>query len=139
VKPLVSCVQSSQDWDASPRIRIGLPNLLLPKHVKGALVCRGANLKFGAFIMPALWPIGPDGPKHRCTFLGVLAPPPRLTALLGLVRAGLFVHTDKQRDLLRYPTRPEAGAHIGEESARVLRSQVGLGLSTTQALVQFHQ
>jgi len=48
-------------------------------------------------------------------FLGVWPPPPRLTAPLGLVR-GFFVHTDKQRDPLRYPSRPEAGAHIGEAS-----------------------
>jgi hypothetical protein len=37
-----------------------------------------------------------DDPKHqRTSFLGILAPPPRLTAPLGLVRAGLFLFTKK--------------------------------------------
>ena len=35
-------------------------------------------------------------PKHQRTFfLGVWAPPPRLTVPLGLVRAGLFLFTKK--------------------------------------------
>jgi len=41
--------------------------------------------------MPALWRIRAYDPKRQRTFfLRVWLPPPRLTAPLGLVRAGLF-------------------------------------------------
>lgn len=34
----------------------------------GSITRVSANLKFGAFIIPALWPISADDLKHRCTF-----------------------------------------------------------------------
>src|SRR5215472_1215836 len=48
--------------------------------------------------MPPLWTTRADDPKHQRTFfLGVWAPPPRLTAPLGLVRAGLFLLAQSRR------------------------------------------
>jgi hypothetical protein len=56
----------------------------------GSITCVSASLKSQAG-MPALWPNRAGDPKHRCTFfLGVWAPPPRLTAPFGLVGRGLF-------------------------------------------------
>ena len=58
-------------------------------HSRNPIARVGATLKFGAFAVCALWPTRADDSKHQCTFfLGVWAPPPGLTAPLGLVRGG---------------------------------------------------
>jgi hypothetical protein len=57
----------------------------------GSITRVSASLKSQADRTLALWPNRADDPKHQLTFSSVWAPPPRLTARLGLVQAALLL------------------------------------------------
>jgi hypothetical protein len=83
-RALREALMAPTNFAASPSVASAAPGPAV-----GLITRVSASLK--SYGMPALCTArADDSSHHRIFFLGVWAPPPRLTAPLGLVRAGLF-------------------------------------------------